>query len=59
MREKKICMHSASLIVSFESITDLTKKIKKFKSISCVQEPISGGKLYLMDLWLKYEKWGK
>ena len=62
MREKKKNMHFGSLIMSFESLVDITKKEPRSQSLIAfigfnilfrVKNCIS------MDLWMKYGKWGE
>jgi len=54
-------MHFGSLIESFESIMNFTKKIPKFgelNSFSGVQQLKLSGKLYLLGIWMKSKQWG-
>jgi len=61
-KEKKTCMHFMSLLMNFELVIDCTKKIPSLLNliVSIVfNNPIGDGKLYLLDLLMKYDKWGQ
>ena len=61
MERKKISMYFRSLLVSFESIIDFTKKIPSLDSLiaSIVLDDSFGIKLHLLNFLMKYEKLGE
>ena len=62
MRNKKTNIQIGNLFMSYESFMSFTKKISTFVSLIAslaFNGSFWGGVLYLMDLWMKYERWGE
>jgi len=58
MKEKKKNMHFGSLIKSFELIFDITKEVHSLIGLTtCIVYNLFGlGELYLLSMWMKFEK---